>query len=221
MFNNISPAYDSLNRMMTFRLDIRWRKNVVKIVEKNEPQNILDIATGTGDLAIALAKIQGAHITGVDISEGMLAVARQKVAHKNLEQRIDLALADSEALPFADNSFDAVTVSFGVRNFENLALGLKEIYRVLRPNGVLVILETSVPTRFPLKQGYALYTHYFLPFLGSLFSKNRKAYAYLSESAHQFPFGEKFAHIIAQAGFSYVSFSPQTLGVATIYTAYK
>ena len=222
MFDTISPAYDGLNRVMTLRMDISWRKRVREKVAQIKAGTIRDVATGTGDLAIELSKIEGAHITGVDISQGMLSVGEKKIKELGLSERISMQLADSENLPFADGSFDAVTVSFGVRNFENLQKGLSELRRVLRPGGRLVILETSVPTRFPYKQGYRLYTRFVVPLMGKFLAKNQNAYAYLSESAAKFPFGEKLANILkGEIGFSSVNYYPQFLGVATIYVADK
>ena len=221
MFDSISNSYDDLNRVMTMRLDIAWRRNVRKRVAEIQPEKILDVATGTGDLAIELTKIPQAHITGLDLSEGMLSVGKKKVTDLNLSSRIEMVLGDSEKLPFPDASFDAVTVSFGVRNFEDLEKGLKEIHRVLQPKGRLVILETSVPTKFPYKQGYKIYTQFLVPLMGKILAKNQTAYAYLSESASKFPFGKKFADILSKIGFSKVQFNPQTLGVATIYIADK
>lgn len=221
MFDTISNNYDGLNRVMTLRMDTRWRKNVRKQVAEVQPVDVLDVATGTGDLAIELAQLPTAKIIGLDLSEGMLSVGKQKVSQLGLEDKIQMMLGDSEHLPFVDASFDAVTVSFGVRNFENLEKGLQELRRVLRPSGRLVILETSVPERFPLKQGYHFYTKYIIPFFGKIFAKDRKAYAYLSESASKFPYGKRFANILSQIGFSKVKFKKQTLGVATIYIADK
>ena len=222
MFDTISPSYDGLNRVMTLRMDITWRRRVREKVAEVKAGTILDVATGTGDLAIELSKIANAHITGVDISQGMLSVGEQKVKTLGLSERITMQLADSENLPFADGSFDAVTVSFGVRNFENLQKGLSELRRVLRPGGRLVILETSVPTRFPYKQGYKFYTKFVVPLMGKLLAKNQNAYAYLSESAAKFPFGKQLANILeSEIGFSRVKFYPQFLGVATIYVADK
>lgn len=221
MFDTISNNYDGLNRVMTLRMDTHWRKNVRKQVAEVQPVDVLDVATGTGDLAIELAQLPTAKIIGLDLSEGMLSVGKQKVSQLGLEDKIQMMLGDSEHLPFADASFDAVTVSFGVRNFENLEKGLQELHRVLRPSGRLVILETSVPERFPLKQGYHFYTKYIIPFFGKIFAKDRTAYAYLSESASKFPYGKRFANILSQIGFSKVKFKKQTLGVATIYIADK
>lgn len=221
MFDTISTNYDGLNRVISFGIDVKWRKKVVSIVERTSPQQVLDIATGTGDLAINLAQTGASEIVGLDLSEGMLAVGRKKIEQKNLSEKIKMVQGDSEALPFEENSFDAITVAFGVRNFEDLEKGLEEILRVLKPGGVFVILETSVPTRFPFKQGYHFYTKNLLPLIGKLFSKDRDAYSYLSESAAAFPYGEELNNILRKIGFNDVENKPQTLGVATIYTASK
>ncbi|MFT6796176.1 MAG: demethylmenaquinone methyltransferase/2-methoxy-6-polyprenyl-1,4-benzoquinol methylase [Maribacter sp.] len=221
MFDTISKDYDGLNRVISFGIDIKWRKRVVALLKKESPQTILDIATGTGDLAIALVKTGARKIVGLDISPGMLAVGKDKVKHKNLDSTIEMVVGDSEKLSFADNSFDAVTVSFGVRNFETLETGLSEILRVLKPQGALVILETSVPTKTPFKQGYHLYTKYVLPVIGKVFSKDNSAYGYLSESAAVFPHGETFNNILRKIGFIEVTNIPQTFGVASIYVAKK
>ncbi|NKI27387.1 bifunctional demethylmenaquinone methyltransferase/2-methoxy-6-polyprenyl-1,4-benzoquinol methylase UbiE [Arenibacter sp. 6A1] len=221
MFDNISGDYDGLNRVISFGIDIKWRKRVVAIIGKTNPKNILDIATGTGDLAINMVKTGAKEIIGLDISPGMLAVGKKKIADKNLDKTIKMVVGDSEKLPFQDNTFDAVTVAFGVRNFENLEVGLSEIYRVLKPTGTFVVLETSVPTKTPYKQGYKIYTKYILPTIGRLFSKDRSAYSYLSESAAAFPHGQAFNNILQKTGFIKVENKPQTMGVATIYVATK
>jgi len=221
MFDTISGNYDGLNRVISFGIDIKWRKKVLKLVAAKNPKNILDIATGTGDLAILLAQTNAEKITGLDISAGMLDVGRKKIEAKNLSGKIDMILADSELIPFDDNTFDAITVAFGVRNFEHLEVGLAEILRVLKPNGIFVILETSNPTKTPYKQGYVFYTKYILPLIGKLFSKDNAAYGYLSESASVFPFGEALNNILRKIGFINVTALPQTFGVATIYSASK
>lgn len=221
MFDKISGNYDGLNRVISFGIDVKWRKKVIALVEATQPEAVLDIATGTGDLAISLAETNAKKIIGLDISEGMLAVGRKKIAAKNLSERIQMVQADSEALPFEDNSFDAITVAFGVRNFEHLEKGLNEIYRVLKPGGLFVVLETSVPTKFPFKQGYNFHSKVMLPVIGKLFSRDKVAYSYLSESAASFPYGEKFNNILRKTGFNNVEDKPQTFGVATIYTASK
>jgi len=221
MFDTISGNYDGLNRVISFGIDIKWRKKVLKLVAEKNPQAILDIATGTGDLAILMAQTRATEIIGADISEGMMEVGRKKVAEKGLDSRIKLVYGDSENLPFEDNYFDAITVAFGVRNFETLEKGLTEILRVLKPHGIFVILETSVPTKFPYKQGYNFYSKYLLPLIGRMFSKDRSAYAYLSESASVFPHGEALNNILRKIGFIEVKNMPQTFGVATIYSASK
>jgi demethylmenaquinone methyltransferase / 2-methoxy-6-polyprenyl-1,4-benzoquinol methylase len=221
MFDTISGEYDGLNRVISFGIDVQWRKKVVSIVKSTNPESILDIATGTGDLAINLADSSAKRIVGLDISEGMLSVGRKKIAEKNLSKRIEMVQADSEALPFKDNSFDAITVAFGVRNFETLEKGLTEIHRVLKPSGIFVILETSVPTRFPFKQGYKFYSNTLLPLIGKVLSKDKVAYSYLSESAAAFPYGKKFNNILQKIGFTNIEDKPQTFGVATIYSASK
>lgn len=221
MFDTISGEYDGLNRVISFGIDIKWRQKVVNLVTATSPTSILDIATGTGDLAINMAKFNEGKITGLDISEGMLDVGRQKVKAAKLESQVELVVGDSENLPFDSDSFDAITVAFGVRNFETLEKGLAEIYRVLKPNGIFVILETSVPTKFPFKQGYQFYSKFILPTIGKLFSKDRVAYKYLSESASVFPYGEALNNILRKTGFINVKDDPQTMGVATIYSASK
>ena len=221
MFDNISKEYDGLNRVISFGIDVKWRKKVVSIVEAKQPKILLDIATGTGDLAIALSKTKPEKIIGLDISHGMMEIGKQKVAEKQLDKIIEFVHGDSENLPFEDNTFDAITVAFGVRNFENLEKGLSEIKRVLRPQGVFVILETSVPTKTPYKQGYGFYTKNILPLIGKLFSRDKSAYGYLSESASVFPYGETLNNILREIGFIDVRHFPQTFGVATIYSASK
>ena len=221
MFDTISGEYDNLNRVISFGIDIKWRNNVVKKVRDHKPSNILDIATGTGDLAINLVKTGADKIVGLDISKGMLDIGRKKIKSKKLSEFIQMVIGDSENLPFGDNSFDAITVAFGVRNFENLEKGLSEILRVLKPNGILVILETYVPKKIPFKQIYFAYTKLLLPIIGILFSKDKKAYGYLSNSAAKFPCGNAFNNILRKIGFINVNDVPQTFGVATIYEATK
>jgi demethylmenaquinone methyltransferase/2-methoxy-6-polyprenyl-1,4-benzoquinol methylase len=221
MFDNISGNYDSLNRVISLGIDIKWRDKVVALITEKNPETILDIATGTGDLVILMAKTSAKKIIGLDISAGMLEVGKQKIAKANLTDRIEMVLGDSENMPYPDNNFDAITVSFGIRNFETLEKGLAEIYRVLKPNGLFVILETSVPTKFPFKQGYAIYTRFILPIIGKIFSKDNNAYGYLSKSAANFPFGEELNNILRKISFIDCNAMPQTFGVATIYTATK
>jgi len=221
MFDTISTQYDGLNRIISFGIDSSWRRKVEKLVVANKPKKIIDLATVTGDLAIQLSHFPDTEIVGLDISNGMLEVGRKKIAEKKLSERIKMVLGDSEKIPFSDAHFDAATVAFGVRNFENLEKGLTEILRVLKPGGVLVVLETSVPTKTPFKQGYGFYTKNILPAIGRIFSKDHSAYAYLSESANNFPYGEAFNNILKKIGFINVRHYPQTFGVATIYHATK
>ncbi|MEO8234197.1 MAG: bifunctional demethylmenaquinone methyltransferase/2-methoxy-6-polyprenyl-1,4-benzoquinol methylase UbiE [Flavobacterium sp.] len=221
MFDTISSKYDNLNRVISFGVDVKWRKKILKMIATKNPNNILDIATGTGDLAILLSNTNAEKIIGLDISVGMLEVGKQKIADRNLSNKIEMILGDSEKMPFDDNAFDAITVAFGIRNFENLEKGLTEILRVLKPNGIFVILETSVPDKFPFKQGYRFYTKNILPIIGKMFSKDKVAYQYLSDSASIFPYGEKLNNILQKTGFIDVVHLPQTFGVATIYSASK
>ncbi|PWA06548.1 bifunctional demethylmenaquinone methyltransferase/2-methoxy-6-polyprenyl-1,4-benzoquinol methylase UbiE [Flavobacterium psychrotolerans] len=221
MFDTISGNYDGLNRVISFGIDVKWRKKVLQLVSDTNPKTILDIATGTGDLAILMANTNAEKIIGLDISVGMLEVGKKKIAEKGLSDKIEMQFGDSENMPFEDNTFDAITVAFGVRNFENLEKGLGEIKRVLKPNGIFVILETSNPTKSPYKQGYVFYTKNILPLIGKLFSNDNAAYGYLSESASVFPYGEALNNILRKIGFINVVDRPQTFGVATIYSASK
>ena len=221
MFDGISSNYDFLNRIISRGIDIKWRNRVVEILMAKKPNSILDIATGTGDLALALNKTRASRIVGLDISPGMLAKGKDKVNAQNLENTIEMVLGDSEALKYKECSFDAVTVAFGVRNFENLELGLSELFRVLKSEGTLVILETAVPTKFPFKQGYSIYTKFLVPLMGKLFTRDQAAYKYLSDSAAVFPHGKQFNNILKKIGFIEVEDRPQTLGVASIYCATK
>ncbi len=223
MFDEVSSKYDFLNRVLTFGLDIGWRKKVVKLVDKHtqkqKEKKFLDIATGTGDLAIMLSQINDAKIIGLDISKGMLDVGIKKVKAKNLVDKVEMLLGDSEKLPFADNSFDAITVGFGVRNFEDLDKGLQEIHRVLKQDGIFVVLETSQPTKFPMKQFFKFYSKYVIPTVGGLFSEDKKAYRYLPESAAKFPYGKKFNNILVKNGFNNAVDMPVAFGISTIYKA--
>lgn len=221
MFDNVSSNYDFLNRMITFGMDIKWRKNVLKIVKEKNPNNILDIATGTGDMLILYSNSNIKELVGIDISKGMLDVAKTKVKNLNLENRIKLELGDAENINFEDNTFDAITVTYGIRNFEDLKKGLSEILRVLKPNGVFVILETSVPEHFPFKQGYFVYTKYVMPLIGKTFSKDKKAYTYLADSAINFPYGLELKKILEEVGFKSVEIMPQAQGISTIYKSVK
>ena len=221
MFDTISRNYDGLNRVISLGIDTSWRKKVVKLVAESNPKSVLDIATGTGDLAVAIANTGAEKIIGLDISPGMLAVGEEKVTKNKLDNKVEMVLGDSENLPYETNSFDAITVAFGVRNFENLDKGLSEINRVLKKGGRFVVLETSVPTKFPFKQGYKLYSNYILPLIGKLFSKDKVAYDYLSKSAATFPYGENFNNILGTNGFIGMEHKPQTFGVAAIFVASK
>jgi demethylmenaquinone methyltransferase / 2-methoxy-6-polyprenyl-1,4-benzoquinol methylase len=221
MFDNISPYYDFLNHFLSAGIDIRWRKQAVKKLKNIKPQLTLDIATGTGDLAIEASKILPGKIIGVDISEGMLDVGRDKIRKKKLSHIITLQYGDSENLPFPDNHFNAAMAAFGVRNFENLEKGLSEIFRVLKPGGKLVVLEFSKPQRFPVKHLYNFYFFNILPFIGKFVSKNNKAYNYLPESVAAFPTGEGFLKVMEKAGFSGTTSEPLTFGISSIYTGLK
>ena len=221
MFDKVSSNYDFLNRLLTFGIDISWRKKVVQMVVDQKAKIVLDIATGTGDLAIMLANTNTDKVIGLDISPGMLEVGKKKVEQLNLTNKIEMVIGDSENLSYADNTFDAITVGFGVRNFENLEKGLSEIYRVLKPKGIFVVLETSQPSKFPVKQGFVFYSKYIIPAVGKVFSKDKSAYKYLPESAAAFPYGEEFNNILLKTGFNTSKVYPQTFGISTIYQAFK
>ena len=222
MFDTISGEYDGLNRMISLGLDQKWRANVVDMIAATNPDTIMDIATGTGDLVIQMAqKTNASKLIGLDISSGMLEVGKIKVKKEDLDNRIEMVLGDSEELPFENDSIDAVTVSYGVRNFEDLEKGLSEIRRVLKPQGILVILETSVPTKFPFKQGYYVFSKLVVPTIGKLFSKDKIAYGYLQKSASTFPYGERFNNILKKVGFNNVEHFLQFHGASTIYKAIK
>jgi demethylmenaquinone methyltransferase/2-methoxy-6-polyprenyl-1,4-benzoquinol methylase len=221
MFNNIAHRYDFLNRSLSMGIDIIWRKKAIAQLREIQPKTILDVATGTGDVALEAMSLNPKRITGIDISVGMLELGRQKVAKRNLSQKIELLEGDSENLPFADNNFDAVTVAFGVRNFENLLKGLKEINRVLRPGGKLVVLEFSQPKAFPIKQLYWFYFNNILPLFGKMLSKDASAYTYLPESVKAFPDGQDFLNVMQQAGFVQSRQMALTFGIASIYTGTK
>jgi demethylmenaquinone methyltransferase/2-methoxy-6-polyprenyl-1,4-benzoquinol methylase len=221
MFNNISPRYDLLNHLLSANIDKLWRRNTIKKLQPYQPKLILDIATGTGDFAIAATKIEGASIVGIDISDGMLEVGRRKIRKKKLTEKIELLKADSENLPFDNNNFDAVIVGFGVRNFETLKKGLTEINRVLKPGGVFYVLEFSKPDSSPFKQLYQFYFTRILPLIGRMVSKSSNAYTYLPESVREFPDGDKFLTILAEVGFTKNKCFKQTFGIASIYEAHK
>ena len=221
MFDNIASSYDFLNHFLSLGIDIYWRKKLVKKVSNQQPNTILDVATGTADLAIELLKVNAQKITGIDISKGMLDVGRKKLRKKDPNNIITLIQADSENLPFKDNSFDAVCVSFGVRNFENLEKGLREMNRILNNKGKLYILEFSKPTLFPFKQLYMIYFKFILPLFGKIISKDNSAYSYLPESVNAFPSGISLNSIIENCGYKKVVNQPLTMGIASIYTAEK
>ena len=221
MFNSISGKYDFLNHFLSLGIDILWRKRAVRLLKKHQPKLILDIATGTGDFAIEALSLNPEKIIGVDISEGMLSVGREKLIKKNLTDKIELLSGDSEVLPFEDNFFDAVIVSFGVRNFENLEKGLSDMLRVLKPGGKVVILEFSKPKSFPFKQIYQFYFQWILPKIGKLISKNHAAYSYLPDSVEAFPDGDDFLSILNKIGFQKNQCTPLTLGISSIYSGSK
>jgi len=222
MFNNISGKYDLLNRVLSAGIDIRWRKKTIKQLAANKPQFVLDIATGTGDLAITTYNmLKPAKIIGVDISAGMLDVGRNKIKNLGLDTSITLELGDSENLRFDSNTFDAVTVAFGVRNFENLEKGLSELYRVTKPGGKIAILEFSKPQTFPLNFLYNFYFKYILPLIGKMVSKDMSAYSYLPESVEKFPFGNAFLEKLGNAGFKNTQWKKLTFGISSIYIGIK
>jgi demethylmenaquinone methyltransferase/2-methoxy-6-polyprenyl-1,4-benzoquinol methylase len=220
MFDTISPRYDFLNHLLSGGIDILWRKKAIRMLRPERPQTILDIATGTGDFALEALALRPEKIVGVDISEGMLAYGREKIKRLKFDSIIELRYGDSENLPFESNSFDAVIVSFGVRNFENLERGLSEIYRVLRPGGTAVVLEFSQPKGW-FRPIYQFYFKYITPTIGGFFSKDRAAYAYLPESVQAFPSGAAFLRVYEQAGFSDTKCIPLTFGVSSIYWGKK
>lgn len=221
MFNNISKRYDFLNHFLSLGIDKIWRRQAINLLKPLKPKQMLDVATGTGDFAIQALKLNPEKIIGVDISEGMLEVGRQKINRLKLTARIELRTGDSENLRFEENKFDAVTVAFGVRNFENLEKGLAEIFRVMRPGGMLVVLEFSRPRTFPFKQVYNVYFKAILPRIGKLVSKDNAAYTYLPESVEAFPDGAAFENILKKVGFKDTACKPLTFGVSSIYTARK
>ena len=222
MFDHIAPAYDRLNHLMSLGIDRLWRRRAIRWLRPFHPALVLDVATGTGDFAIqACRMLPSASLTGVDLSEGMMQVGRRKVEQAGLAARIDFQREDCEALTFADASFDAVTVAFGIRNFEGLDKGLSEMCRVLKTGGHLVILELSTPDRFPMKQLFTIYSKVVIPLLGKCISKDNNAYTYLPESIRAFPQGEVMQEVIRKAGFSEVHFKRLTFGICTLYVATK
>ncbi len=221
MFNNISHRYDFLNHFLSLGIDKIWRKKAIGLLRTLKPRIILDVATGTGDFAIQAMELKPEKVFGIDISEGMLEVGRKKIRGKQLDDVIDLRTGDSENIPFPENKFDAVTVAFGVRNFENLEKGLSEIFRVLVPGGRLVVLEFSRPRVFPMKQLYNAYFRFILPRVGRMVSKDASAYTYLPASVQAFPDGDDFLQVLKNVGFKDTQCKPLTFGISSIYSASK
>jgi demethylmenaquinone methyltransferase/2-methoxy-6-polyprenyl-1,4-benzoquinol methylase len=221
MFDNIAPSYDFLNHFLSMGIDILWRRKAVKMLQAYKPKTVLDIATGTGDFAIEALKLNADKVIGLDISPGMLEIGKKKIAKKGQTAKIDMIIGDSEALPFADNSIGAVTVGFGARNFEHLEVGLGEILRVLEPGKAAVILEPSVPKRFPMKQLFSIYFRGMLPLLGRIFSGDKRAYTYLPESVKAFPNGQEFVDICQKVGFRKCTYKPLSFGICALYLLEK
>ncbi|HLT80682.1 MAG TPA: bifunctional demethylmenaquinone methyltransferase/2-methoxy-6-polyprenyl-1,4-benzoquinol methylase UbiE [Cyclobacteriaceae bacterium] len=221
MFDTISARYDFLNHLLSLGIDRSWRRKAIRMLREGQPKYILDVATGTGDFAIQALSLNPDKVVGIDISEGMLSKGRAKLAERKLGERIELLKGDSENIPFEGNKFDAVTVAFGVRNFENLERGLQEIHRVLRPGGQLVVLEFSKPRIFPFRQIFNFYFRFILPRIGSLVSKDRSAYRYLPESVRDFPDGERFTAILRKVGFNQTACKELTFGISSVYSARK
>lgn len=222
MFDGIAPRYDLLNRILSLGIDRGWRRRTAKTVAERRPERVLDLATGTGDLAVAIARrTPGAMVTGLDVSEGMLAAGREKIAAKGLSNRVELMCGDGERLPLENGSFDCVTVAFGIRNFGDPQAGLHEAARVLRPDGMMAVLEFSKPRGKVFGPLYRFYFRRILPFVGGLVSGDRKAYKYLHDSAGEFPDGERFLDMMRKAGFSNCTAKPLTFGIATIYIGNK
>lgn len=221
MFNNISHRYDFLNHFLSLGIDILWRKKAIKLLKEDQPKQILDIATGTGDFAIEALALNPDRIVGVDISSGMLEVGKQKMKKRKFDDIIEMQLGDSEKLLFDDNTFDAVIVAFGVRNFENLKKGLSDMHRVIKPGAKAVIIEFSRPKRFPMKQLYNFYFKSILPIIGKLISKDSSAYTYLPESVDAFPDGQNFLDILSEVGFKKTECKPLTFGISSIYIGQK
>ncbi len=221
MFDSISHRYDFLNHLLSLGIDKGWRKKAVNLLKPLQPKILLDVATGTGDFAIQALALNPDKIIGIDISEGMLEMGRKKLGRLKVEDKIELRTGDSENLVFEGNKFDAVTVAFGVRNFENLEKGLMEIHRVMRPGAMLVILEFSRPRQFPFRQIYNFYFKTILPKIGRLISKDKSAYTYLPESVEAFPDGDAFQNILKKIGFKDTTCRPLTFGVSSIYSALK
>jgi len=221
MFNNIAPKYDLLNHLLSAGIDKGWRKKVRKALAEDHPEIILDVATGTGDLAIELARLPLKKIIGIDIAEDMLKIGRKKVDRRGLDQIITLEVGDSEAIRYRDNYFDAITVAFGVRNYENLEKGLREMYRVLKPGKKVAILEFSRPAAFPMKNLYQFYFNHILPNVGRMVSKDKSAYTYLPQSVARFPENKEFMETLRRVGYKNPSQERLTFGIATLYVAEK
>ncbi len=221
MFNNISHRYDFLNHFLSLGIDILWRKKAIKLLKADQPKQLLDIATGTGDFAIEALALNPDRVVGVDISSGMLEMGKQKMKRKKIDHIIDMQMGDSEKLLFEDNTFDAAIVAFGVRNFENLKQGLIDMHRVVKPGGKTVIIEFSRPRTFPMKQLYSVYFKSILPVIGKLISKDQSAYTYLPESVDAFPDGQNFLDILSEVGYKKTECKPLTFGIASIYIGVK
>lgn len=221
MFNNISGHYDFLNHFLSMGIDRAWRRKAIGLLRESQPKMILDVATGTGDFAIEALRLNPDRVVGVDIAEGMLDVGRHKLRERKLDDRIELKFGDSENLPFEDNIFDAVIVAFGVRNFENLVAGLREMHRVVKPGGQVVILEFSKPSKFPMKQLYNVYFTAILPLLGRWISRDSSAYRYLPESVKAFPDGQQFLDVLTTSGYKNPQCTPLTFGISSLYWGSK
>ncbi|MCH2235680.1 MAG: bifunctional demethylmenaquinone methyltransferase/2-methoxy-6-polyprenyl-1,4-benzoquinol methylase UbiE [Crocinitomicaceae bacterium] len=221
MFDNISKRYDFLNHFLSLGIDKGWRKKAVKIISKANPKIILDVATGTGDFAIAELKLDPEKVIGLDLSNGMLDVGREKMKKKKVDHIVDMVQGDSENLPFEDNYFDAITVGFGVRNFENLEKGLGEMFRVLKPGGIVAVLEFSKPKKFPIKQSFNFYSKFIIPTVGKTVSKDKRAYSYLPESVEAFPEGQAFLDIMTKIGYTDMKQKMVSGGIASIYYGSK
>lgn len=221
MFDNIAPKYDLLNHVLSMGIDILWRKKAIRLLKPYQPKKILDIASGTGDFAIEAVALKPEQIIGADISRDMLAIGAEKVKKKGIDHIVQFQYGDSENLDFDTNSFDAITASFGVRNFENLEKGLAEMLRVLKPGGVVTIIEFSKPERFPIKQLYNFYFKNILPLIGRMISKDSRAYTYLPESVNVFPYGQRFLDILTKTGYNKVRRVSLTFGIANIYIGEK
>lgn len=221
MFDHIARYYDFLNHFLSLNMDKTWRKKAINELMADNPKIILDVATGTADLAIEAVRLDPDKIIGIDISEQMLQLAKEKIDRKQLSQKIEIQKGDSENLPFVDNTFDAVTVAFGVRNFEDLEKGLSEMFRVLKKGGRAVILEFSRPDKFPFKQLFSFYFNNILPFVGKTISKDKGAYRYLPDSVKNFPDGMDFLNILKKTGFTFTEKKPLSFGICTIYTGQK